>query len=210
MAKKKKQKWDWTSLETEYISTSISLRRLSDKYKIPIGNLADYSKANKWVKKRKNHQNKIITKTTQKLANEAAKQLAKEFNIADKLADVLGSALKDGLQFNRYVVSEATRDGISETKEKVFDKVDMKSVSDAVKALKEIASIKATIGGITTAAEQRKIDFDREKLDIERRKLAMAEAKEERPEDDGTGGVIFIGEVDESTLENEEEVVEDE
>ena len=62
--------------------------------------------------------------------------------ISERLGDFIGDALDDRDQFKRYIVTEKGRsdgESVTENVEKVFGKVDFKSVKDAACAIKAIA-----------------------------------------------------------------------
>ena len=68
--------------------------------------------------------------------------------LSERLADAIGEALDDKTQFKRYIVAEKSknRDGdpVTESVEKVFGKVDFKSMKEAAGAIRAVAdSVKA-------------------------------------------------------------------
>jgi uncharacterized protein YjcR len=169
--------FDWEKIKAEYISSSISTRDLAQKYGISYGTLRDRAQKEKWPEQRKKYRNRTVAKTVQKtsdrISSRIAKELEKEYFIADKLADVLASAVKNKQQFNRHLVQVKYKHGfdeIQQVEEKIFDKVDMKAVSDAVKSLQGIEDIKRRIQGILTEPEKKRIDIENKKLALDREK----------------------------------------
>ena len=78
----------------------------------------------------------------------AADRLERLGALSERLADALGEALDDKTQFKRYIVAEKSknRDGdpVTESVEKVFGKVDFKSMKEAAGAIRAVAdSVKA-------------------------------------------------------------------
>ena len=69
--------------------------------------------------------------------------------ISDSLGEILGRAVADSKQFNRYIVSEkeVTPDKTTVTKsvEREFEKVDFRSVREAASALKALAETVKTV-----------------------------------------------------------------
>lgn len=76
---------DWIKIRTEYISTSISLRKIAEKYGIPFQTVRDRAAREHWTELRKKQQHKIGTKTAQKTADRIAD------GTADRVARLLGA-----------------------------------------------------------------------------------------------------------------------
>lgn len=170
------EKYDWLSLKMEYVSGNISVQRLGEKHGIPYSTMKHQADKGKWVAAKKKHRDSVGKKAAEKLVSRAANKLAKEYAIADKLANVLKAALEDEEQFQRHIIQTKEKNGKRErwdAEERVFNKYDMKALSDAAKTLKVVEDVKRSIGGILTVQEQ-------SKLDIERRKMALEESKAAR------------------------------
>lgn len=125
-------KHDWVALETEYIQTKISYRQMAEKYNISLGNIFNYGKKNKWVEKRKQYHDKVIAKTVNKTANFQSNKLAKLIKSADKMAGVIDGIFDDTKQFNRHIVDKG---------ERVFKKIDTKSIRDLTAAMKDLTAV---------------------------------------------------------------------
>ena len=67
---------DWAKIETEYITTDTSYRRLAEKYRVDQATIARRAKKDDWVSKRQHHadetQAKILSADTQKQVNRAS------------------------------------------------------------------------------------------------------------------------------------------
>ena len=70
----------------------------------------------------------------------------KELKIADKLLGVLDKAIKDKNQFYRYIVKEKNGSDSGE-EERIFGKMDMQALNNAIKALDSLSEIKRVIAG---------------------------------------------------------------
>lgn len=66
--------------------------------------------------------------------------------IADKLLGVLDEAINDKKQFYRYIVKEKNGSDSGE-EERIFGKMDMQALNNAIKALDSLAEIKKVISG---------------------------------------------------------------
>lgn len=79
----------------------------------------------------------------------AADRLASIGILSDKLEELISEALDDRDQFKRYIVVEKGRDSggesFSENVEKIYRKVDFKSVKEAAGAIKALADAVLTV-----------------------------------------------------------------
>ena len=80
---------------------------------------------------------------------EGAKKLDGLGKLSEALGGVIGNALSDSKQFNRYIVTEKGKnsdgDPVQQDVEKIFDKVDFKSVKDAASAISAVAESIKTV-----------------------------------------------------------------
>ncbi|MBO5299031.1 MAG: hypothetical protein J6B51_03010 [Clostridia bacterium] len=179
-----KMDYDWTEVKLLYITSNKSIREVAEHFGIPEATVRSRAQKEKWSEGRSEHRQNVIEKASKKIANSAAKRLAKEYRVATKLTGILQKALKDDNQFCRYIVTEGY-DGELQTKEKIFEKIDMQALSAAAKVLKQTVDIKRTIGGYLNDAEQ-------ESADIALRKLELEEKRGGFNTDDEGGGVIEL------------------
>lgn len=125
-----RKKYDWNALKEEYITGDITARSLAEKYNIPFPTLDSHYKKEKWEDEK---QKSAITLTT-------------EIEIADKLAEALSEAVNDKEQFYRYIVKEKEGTNVSE-EERIFRKMDMQALNNAIKALSSLEEIKLAMQG---------------------------------------------------------------
>ena len=175
---------DWEKIKAEYITTDISLRDLADKYGIPMSCVGRRASLEKWSQERKKHKNKVVKEVVQKVQKSQANELAKKMKTVIGLRGVIDKALEDADQFARWIISEGLGDGMSATTEKVFSKIDMKSIRDAAYALKVLQEIEDRTKGTIDAKDLKqidialqKLDLDRERLELEKKKSAIAAAE---------------------------------
>lgn len=81
--------YDWNKIKTEYITTSISYRKLCEKYNISFTALVTRAGKEKWVEERKNHNNKIVSNTVRKVENKAIDYKSTLYDLAYKVAKQL-------------------------------------------------------------------------------------------------------------------------
>lgn len=158
-----KTKYDWNALKTEFVTGEITAGALAKKHNINPATLYRHYQIERWSEAKREYLENVMEKCADKAAYIAAIKLAKEIKIADKLSDVLDEAAGDKRQFYRYIVKEKTEDGAMVTDEKVFSKMDMTSLNNAIKALRSLEEIKRVMYGILSPAEERKISLEEEK-----------------------------------------------
>ena len=109
--------------------------------------------------------------------------LHKEILIADKLTDVLDEAINDKTQFYRYIVKEKNGSDSGE-EERIFGKMDMQALNNAIKALDALAEIKRVMYGILSPLEERKLaenkNLNTEKEENETGVVILPEVEDEK------------------------------
>lgn len=115
---------DWKAIETEYITTNTSYRKLADKYGIDQATISRKAKKEDWVSKRQRHvsetQAKILTADVQEKVDRATRLIS----VADKLLSKVETLLD--------------ADG-----ELPIDTQSMKHISGVLKDIKEIQMIRS-------------------------------------------------------------------
>ena len=104
--------------------------------------------------------------------------LARELSVADKITGVLEKALKDANQFNRHIIQTREKIGKNEkwgVEEKIFDKVDMQSLKQAADTLQAVEKMKRSMLNILTESERTQLEIARERLELEKRKVEVAD-----------------------------------
>ena len=179
-------KVDWSKARKEYVTTRVGQQTIANKYGVSLTTVQRRACKEHWTEQRQDYRNSVTDKAIRKSANKEAALLAKEFDTASALSDVLNKAAKSVNQFNKYIVSDMVGDGVSQTYEARFDKIDMKALKDAAQAVKIIEQIKRSIKGIMTEEQKQQLKMAREKLDLERAKSMIGD------DDDNETGVIVL------------------
>ena len=179
-------KVDWSKARKEYVTTRVGQQIIANKYGVSLITVQRRACKEHWTEQRQDYRNSVTDKAIRKSANKEAALLAKEFDTASALSDVLNKAVKSVDQFNKYIVSDMVGDGVSQTYEARFDKIDMKALKDAAQAVKIIEQIKRSIKGIMTEEQKQQLKMAREKLDLERAKSMIGD------DDDNETGVIVL------------------
>jgi tRNA-dihydrouridine synthase len=115
---------DWQAIETEYITTNTSYRKLADKYGIDQATISRKAKKEDWVSKRQRH----ISETQAKVLAADTKQKVSRAEKLIGVADLLLDKVKQ----------------LVESDETIFlDTQGMKHISGVLKDIKEIQMIRS-------------------------------------------------------------------
>ena len=188
--------YDWDKIRTEYITSDLSLKDISDKYGVSQRLVNTKSSEQGWVDQRKEYNAKVVEKAVNKVAAKRANQLAKELAIADNISNVLKKALDDAEQFNRYIIDTTTRvDGteIRTSEEKTFEKVDMRALKDAAAALRLVEEMKRSMAGILRVEEINRNRREEKRLRLEEEKLQLQKEQTEARKPDTDIKVVITG-----------------
>ena len=115
---------DWQAIKTEYITTDTSYRKLAQKYGVSHVQIGNVGKQENWVELRRQHLDKTLAKTVEKISKQEANRAAKIHSVADKLL----------LKIEAMVDSE----------EPLSEK-GIRALTAAVKDLKEIQSVRSDL-----------------------------------------------------------------
>ena len=188
--------YDWDKIRTEYITTDLSLKDISEKYGVQQRLVNTKSAEQGWVDQRKKYNAKVVEKAVNKVATKRANQLAKELTIADNISNVLKKALDDAEQFNRYIIDTTTRvDGteIRTSEEKRFEKGDMRALKDAAAALRLVEEMKRSMAGILRVEEINRNRREEKRLRLEEEKLQLQKEQTEARKPDTDIKVVITG-----------------
>lgn len=150
-------KYNWQRAKNEYITTSISLRALAKKRKIPLNSLRQKSKAEGWVAARKEFnakaEAKVMEKASDLIAQHEVNRITRILALSDKLTDKLELAIdqldiylaKDKTKIKEVTFENGNLTGeiIKETEaitevHTAIDRQGLLQVANALKAIKEI------------------------------------------------------------------------
>lgn len=115
---------DWKAIETEYITTNTSYRKLAQKYGVNVTTIAKTACAEGWVDRRKQYATETQAKTLEKISQQEANRAAKIGTVADKLL--------------RQIEAMVDR-------EEPLDEKAIRSLTAAVKDLKEIQGVRSAL-----------------------------------------------------------------
>ena len=117
---------DWNAIKTKYITDEhSSYRKLAQKYDVPLTTLAERAKKEKWSSRKKQHNDKVVTKAVEKEEKNQVDRMARLLTVTDKLLNKI----------------EQTVDRLTE-EDIVIEKSTLKQISGALKDIKEIQGAK--------------------------------------------------------------------
>lgn len=145
---------DWLKLKAEYIAGGISYRKLAEKHGVSFNTMKRIAVREKWNDLRQQASEKATTKFVDKEAGKAADRLTRIVAASDSLLEAIETTI------NGYIAGEIMLSG-----------KDIKSLSSAIKDIKDVQNIKhpldveeqqARIANLRRQAERE--DEDREIL----------------------------------------------
>lgn len=175
---------DWTAIKAEYITGTISYRKLADNWGVSFRTLSDRALREGWKEARDKHRNNVVEKTVQKVASRKATTTANKLcdlqEAADNMGRVIAEIFADSEQFHRHIIQ--TRDGDNwNAAERIFDKADTKAIKDLTGAMKDLVAVMRNIYDLPTAQEQAAMDIAAERLRLDK---AKAEAEQNTGDDE--------------------------
>ena len=158
----------WVEIEHEYVTDisrkPCSLEDLAKKYSIPIDTIKDRSAKDGWVRKRTESAQQTLQKVKEKSSDADADRIARLLSIADKAAEKAEQALGELEQYvvrdkkkvktveykDNTAIGKPTKEIIDETEHiniasGPIDRLGLSQVTGALKHLKEIYMIPATL-----------------------------------------------------------------
>lgn len=154
---------DWISIKSEYINTTISYRKLAEKYSVSFATLQQKAKKECWKNERDNQYDKTMTKVRQKTAAVIVKKEVNRIERLTNVSDILLAKLEQAAgQLDNYVVTNKVKvktveydnevkgkpkkETTTETEnlavvDGIIDKQGLKQLASALKDIKDIQSV---------------------------------------------------------------------
>lgn len=130
--------YDWNKIETEYITTNISQKKIAEKYNIPIGTIQDRARDRGWFGKRKTYHEKVMVKAMQKIEKNNVERIASIMRTSDKLVEIMDAALEDPDMFYKVLVENQKTGRLNTKKTKLFNTKRLKEMAGAIKDLTDV------------------------------------------------------------------------
>lgn len=165
-------KIDWEAIQTEYVTTKVSQKQLSEKYGVSRSAIQYRCAVERWGEKRRQHQDRIMEKTTERLSDEAADRMVVLMGGTDKMLSSVLEVLDDPEQFYRHLVT-VKEDGATYTQEETFQKADTKAMKDVTIMLEKLTGLTRDLYGLPTREQE--LAEERMKLELEKLQSSMTE-----------------------------------
>lgn len=175
------RKIDWETIQSEYVTTNVSQKELAEKHGVSVGTLRYRCAVERWGDQRRQHRDRIMEKTSERLSDAAAERMVQLMGGTDKMLTATLEALDDPDQFYRYLVKEKA-DGETYTKEEVFKKADTKAMKDMTVMLEKLTGLTRDLYGLPTREQELRRELAEEKLDLEKKKLESGYGEQQRIE----------------------------
>ena len=117
---------DWVEVKTEYITTATSYRKIADKYGINPKDIYLRGRQEGWVDARKEYMDKVTAKAIQKAVDQQADKMARFTTVSDKLLNRIERLIEESEEGN-------------------ITAKDIRSLTAAVKDLKEIQGVRSEL-----------------------------------------------------------------
>lgn len=178
----------WEAIKTEYITTTTTYRKLAEKYGVSRVQIGNVGKAEGWVKLRRQHLDKTLTKTVDKISSKKADKMSRIDDLTDKLLEKLEQAITEldlricthtdktkVIEYNNSLrPDKPTKETIHEEEKllevrSIVDRQGLKQIASALKDIKEVKMLrseldeqeqKARIGKLEREAQREDQDKD--------------------------------------------------
>ena len=119
---------DWKKIKSEYIAGGISYRKLAEKHGVPFNTLKTHAVKEGWNELRQQASQKAATKIVEIESSKQAERMKRLLDVSDQLLDAVEDAVRT-----------------FSVKELKFEKGVLKSLSGAIKDIKDIQNIKSQL-----------------------------------------------------------------
>lgn len=160
------EKIDWTAAKTAYITGRESYPKLAARFGVSESQLSKVGTKEKWPKLRKEYREKTVRKAAEKASRAQVKELAKIYEASNILDGIMVALLK-----------ELSENGLDTIMGNGTPGRELESLS---KALLNNDELKRRLNGILLPREAERLKLDREKFEVEKKKLEMEHSTDNR------------------------------
>jgi hypothetical protein len=192
----------WEQIKQEYITTNETFASLGRKHSVSKTAVFKQAKKGNWGEQRSQWRTSVNKASYAHITKTAIKdQISLYEKTRQAASQIIDSILRAGIDpdgFYRHVVQREEGDRDYKKKwveDKVLETLNGKNASDAAKAIKDLTLIARTLDDIVDAATKQKLDMDREKLELEKRKAGLSDDIEQEC------GIAYMPGQDQSLLE---------
>ena len=189
---------NWTKIQVEYVAGNMSLKQLAKDKRVSYSTLSKKASEGGWAQKRKEHRAKIGNEALARARARGLKRMDELLKATEAVLDTALQTVQDPEQFKRWIVTEGQGEGLSESSEKKFEKVDTKAMKDMVTVLKDLTGLMRDAYDLKTPAQELGEKLARERIGAVKAQAAQTRAQTEKlkresgTDDSGTGGAVIL------------------
>jgi len=207
MARSKSEHTDWNSLKTEFVTGEVSLNELARSHGKSNGSVSEHAKKGDWFSERERFRKEVNEKAFARIRDDAVEEKVMLYTKTREsvycIIDSIRLSLQDPKGLYRHLVQFEEEECTGDTRRRrkysetpVFETINGRNVADIARAIKDLAYVGRTLDGIMDAAQEAKLQIEREKLELDKSKVGMADDQELDT------GIAYMPGVDESLLDS--------
>lgn len=155
---------DWRKIKTEYITTDTSYRKLGQKYGVHYQTICRRAKEEGWIEQREQHENKVVTKTLDKIGEKQVDRVQRLQDVTDRLLDKIEEAVEQlditlstntekvkVIEYkNELAPNKPTKETITEKEvvvetRTIIDRTGLKAITSALRDIKEVQMLRSEL-----------------------------------------------------------------
>ena len=160
----------WTEIEKAYVEGKLSLQALAQKCRVSYSALSKRAARDKWSEKRRAWRRGVRNEAARQGGERSGEKLASLMRATELAMETVLRALEDDEQFKRYLVTVRQGSGVSQTEERLFDKIDTKALKELTGVLRDLTALARDFYGIRTPSQSVAEKIALEKLELERKR----------------------------------------
>jgi len=199
MEKNKKGLIDWPTIALDYVTSTSSTEKIAKKYKVTWSAVRKECESGKWVKKRKEYQDKLVQDVAAKTRKEKVNIVCSELKACNAMVEAVTAALEDPNYL--YVHLVKFKDGdLSGTIEQESKVLNTRSLLEIATSMEKLTNIKTFFNRVLIESDHQRIELEREKfehqkvmdakrIELEMEKIKLAGGGDEK---DHSAGLVFM------------------
>ena len=176
-------KVDWDKIKNEYISTKISIKKLSEKYNIKFCIIQNHSTREKWTQLKKDvhkkSDKKVIKKIVDNLAQKQANAVIQHFEVSNIFLKEIKKILSNEKELYTFVekVRNGGKDYFEENLEEIIlNTINEKKVNTLVSALEKLQKMQRQSLEILDINDKKRFELEEKKIDVDKNSEDLKES----------------------------------
>lgn len=174
---------NWDAVRAMYVTTTMSLRDVANQHGLKLHTVETHSSQGGWVAARMAWRARAAAVAMDRSIDGEADRLARIIHAANSMADQIDDVFGDPEQFRRHLVTNTTIDEDGNkcitTVERQYKAINTKAMRDLSAAIKDMTQVLRNLHNLPTQAEQENQRIAAERLELDKRKAAAAEAAQQ-------------------------------